>query len=268
VPNPVRIKLIEPLVTIDYEKFCRTMLPNSNRFRLAEVRAVEGDKVMTNAGDFQSGCLVDCTGWRAVLANCIRPALASGQTLAFGIESEIGYTDDEIHFIFDHSLLPDGYAWIFPAGRRSRIGVGTFNGRTRLYPDLSRLLARFGLGVGPIHGGYIPFVPRPATVDHIFVVGDSAGHPIPFTLEGIRRSIWNGMICGRLVNEIVQGRMRLEDGLRKYRIAAERSRLAYRFLAVLQRQYVRDGGSSLRLIMKLFLAPTLGPMLQKSYFLI
>jgi len=196
------------------------------------------------------------------------PELVCEAGLAFGIEVEAEHRDDDIHFIFDRQIVRDGYGWVFPAGGTSRIGVGTFGGRSRLRGELSRFLSRLGVDRGRAHGGFIPFAPRPATVGDIFVVGDSAGHAIPFTLEGIRRSLYLGRACGRIANDLIRRRSSLRDGLAKYRRVAERSRLAYRFLSAQQSQYARDGGSSLRLLLKLFATRGLGSLLQRAYFIV
>ena len=46
-------------------------------------------------------------------------------------------------------------------------------------------------------GNWIPHALRDATEDGVFFVGDSAGHCLPLTAEGIRTALYFGLACGR-----------------------------------------------------------------------
>jgi len=92
----------------------------------ASVKGVSRDVVMTDAGNFSSQCIIDCTGWKAVLASSIRNDYVDRSKLAFGIESEVDYTDDSLHFFVDPDIIAQGAAWIFPIGQKSRIGVASY----------------------------------------------------------------------------------------------------------------------------------------------
>ena len=68
-------------------------------------------------------------------------------------------------------------------------------------------------GAGPerdavrYQGNWIPHQLRRATEDDIFFVGDSAGHCLPLTAEGIRTAFYFGIACGRELRRVIDGRV-------------------------------------------------------------
>ena len=102
--------------------------------------------------------------------------------------------------------MPAGYGWSFPAGNEMRIGVGSFDPRfhvkdttVELAEDLERDAVRY-------QGNWIPHRLRPAAEDDVFFAGDSAGHCLPLTAEGIRTAFYFGIACGRELRAVVEGR--------------------------------------------------------------
>ena len=65
-------------------------------------------------------------------------------------------------------------------------------------------------------GNWIPHKLRDATADGVFFVGDSAGHCLPLTAEGIRTAFYFGIACGRELRGVVEGRADREAALRRY----------------------------------------------------
>ena len=55
------------------------------------------------------------------------------------------------------------------------------------------------LGAEPLgyQGNWIPHALRPAAEDGVFFVGDSAGHCLPLSAEGIRTAFYFGIAAGR-----------------------------------------------------------------------
>jgi flavin-dependent dehydrogenase len=47
-------------------------------------------------------------------------------------------------------------------------------------------------------------------------VGDSAGHCLPLTAEGIRTAFYFGLACGRELRGVVEGRQSRDEALRRY----------------------------------------------------
>ena len=79
----------------------------------------------------------------------------------------------------------------------------------KLARDLDRDAVRY-------QGNWIPHQLRDATEDGIFFAGDSAGHCLPLTAEGIRTALYFGLACGRELRAVVEGRRTREQALRRY----------------------------------------------------
>jgi menaquinone-9 beta-reductase len=84
------------------------------------------------------------------------------------------------------------------------------------------------------HGTYFPHRLFRPTVGRIFAVGDAAGQCLPLTAEGIRPALYFGVECGRIVQQIFDGRLGIAEGLDRYRSLVDRYRRAYRILRLAQ----------------------------------
>ena len=93
--------------------------------------------------------------------------------------------------------MPAGYGWSFPADGEVRIGVGSFDPRFHVREPTERLADDLHAEKVRYQGNWIPHALRDATEDGIFFVGDSAGHCLPLTAEGIRTALYFGLACGR-----------------------------------------------------------------------
>ncbi|VVB54522.1 Uncharacterised protein [uncultured archaeon] len=235
IPDEKKVELIEPISTFDYEKFCKII---GQRLKVktlkASVKGVAGDVVFTDSGNFSSQCILDCTGWRAVLASSLRQDYVDKRNLAFGLESEVDYTNDSLHFFVDPKIIGQGAAWIFPAGKKSRIGVASYAGKTQILPQLRGFTRTLCHEISKTHGGYIPFGLREPVVDNLFMVGDSAGMAPPTTSEGIRPAINFARDCAGIVQGIIDGHKKLKDGLIEYSDIVNKSKNRYRWLLNLQ----------------------------------
>ncbi len=241
IPEERKVELIEPISTFDYEKFCTTIAHRIKaKILKTSVKGVAGQTVITGSGNFDSQCIIDCTGWRAVLASSLDRDYVDRQKLAFGIESEVDYTDDRLHFFVDPRIIQQGAAWIFPIGNKSRIGLANYAGKTNILPELSGFLKTMSLDVDGIHGGYIPFSLREPCVGNIFVVGDSAGMAPPTTSEGIRYAIKYSRECARIVQNIIDGDKTLEYGLLEYRNIVYRGKRGYNMLMNMQNRLMNN----------------------------
>ena len=65
-------------------------------------------------------------------------------------------------------------------------------------------------------GNWIPHKLRAATGRGIFFAGDSAGHCLPLTAEGIRTALYFGMDLGRELRAVVEGRQTREQAAANY----------------------------------------------------
>jgi flavin-dependent dehydrogenase len=225
VAGDVRWPLPETFATFDYRACCREAARGVRAEVLrASVRARAGTVVMTSLGRVRARVLVDCTGWRAALAG------GGPGTRYFGVEVESPVLFPEgLHFYFWPEVIGNGYGWAFPAGPVTRVGVLSYDGRSRLRPALDTLLERLGLPGGRRHGGYLGVGLGPAVVEGVFRVGDAGGHCLPLSGEGIRTAVRAGSVCGRLVDRAIRREISLDRARADYAryVAAQRRRIAW-----------------------------------------
>lgn len=231
-----KYRLPEPYCVLDYPRFCKLLFDKGGaEFVRAAALGVspDGHTVMTSAGTFEAECVVDASGWRAVLAKSLDRGFVDTRTLAFGVETEATGRGEGLHFWFDPNYIRGGYAWNFPSDGHCRVGVGYFGentGLVKIRGGLARLLEALRLSPGHMHGGYIPFALRRPTVGNLFVVGDAAGQSLPATGEGIRPAIYFGLRAGDLVRDVIERRASREAALRSYAALVEGYRSRYDFL--------------------------------------
>jgi digeranylgeranylglycerophospholipid reductase len=84
-------------------------------------------------------------------------------------------------------------------------------------------------------GNWIPHQMRAPVEDGIFFVGDSAGHCLPTTAEGIRTALYFGLACGRELRLALEGRQTREQALGRYADFCEEHRWAFTWLLRVQR---------------------------------
>jgi flavin-dependent dehydrogenase len=273
-----RYGAIEPYATFDYARACQLLMERSGAafLQMAALGLSDG-AVATEMGPFRARLVVDATGWRAVLARSLDPRLARQIErrigLSFGIEVNVPYPRREgLHFAYglaDAAL--DGMVWIFPAGERARIGLGSYRGRSALGGELERLLAHLGLEEptsrdgGTIHGGYFPHALRPATVGDLFLVGDAAGQCLPLTGEGIRQALYFGTHLGRLLCETLHGERTLAEAQAEYVALVMRRRAGYRWLGWAQALIPRLPRVGLRLLGDWAARPRVQARLTRAY---
>src|SRR3712207_4685877 len=135
----------------------------------------------------------------------------------------------------NRAYVPAGYGWSFPAGGELRIGVGSFDPKFPVKDNTVRLAHDVGRDAVRYQGNWIPHRPRPAAEDGIFFAGDSAGHCLPLTAEGIRTALYFGLACGRELRAVVEGRRTREDALRRYHDFSAAHEWKFRWLLRTQR---------------------------------
>ena len=84
-------------------------------------------------------------------------------------------------------------------------------------------------------GNWIPHALRDGTEDGVFFVGDSAGHCLPLTAEGIRTALYFGVACGRELRSVVDGFQSREQALARYHAFSASHAFPFRSLLQVQR---------------------------------
>jgi menaquinone-9 beta-reductase len=223
-----RLELPWTFSTFDYPELCRLLWEQSDAtFETAKVHGRSGNTVHTDRGDLSAPLVVDALGWRRILAGRKHPARPGARDsfsgyqppdapLSRGLEVHPWGAGDELEIWIDRRYVPAGYGWSFPASDEVRIGVGSFDPRFHV-KDTTVLLAE-DLEREPVRyqGNWIPHKLRAATDDGIFFVGDSAGHCLPLTAEGIRTALYFGIACGRELRAVVEERQSIASALARY----------------------------------------------------
>ena len=214
-----RYRLPWTFSTFDYAALCGLLWdqadPGHTAFETAKVIERRGDVVITDRGEIRAPLIVDGLGWRRVLgvgAN-VQPPDA---LLSRGLEVHPFGSSDELEIWIDRRYVPAGYGWSFPAGGEVRIGVGSFDPRYHVREPTVQLAADLDADTVGYQGNWIPHALRPATEDGIFFVGDSAGHCLPLTAEGIRTALYFGIACGRELRRVIEGTQTREQALARY----------------------------------------------------
>ena len=109
------------------------------------------------------------------------------------------YESSRCDVIYDGTLSPDFYAWVFPHGQTASIGVGTAHRGVSMRKAVTELRARMGLQHCRTirrEGAPLPMRPRKRWDDGrgIVLAGDAAGVVAPSSGEGI----YYAMLGGRL----------------------------------------------------------------------
>jgi menaquinone-9 beta-reductase len=203
-------------------------------FETAAVSRREGHTVHTDRGELRAPLIVDCLGWRRVLSNAT-PIQPPDARLSRGLEVHPGGAGEEMELWIDHRYIRAGYSWSFPARDEVRVGVGSFWPAHHVKQPTLRLAEDLGMPPEGFQGNWIPHELRRATEDDVFFVGDSAGHCLPLTAEGIRPALHFGIACGRELRAVVEGRSDRTRALHRYAAFSDAHEWKYRWLLNTQR---------------------------------
>ena len=210
----VRYALPWTLSTFDYPALCALFDDqNDADFEIAKVDGRTGDVVHTDRGDVRAPLIVDCMGWKRVLGTMVQPPDAP---LSRGLEVHPPGRRDDLEFWIDRRYVPAGYGWSFPARDEVRVGIGSYDPRFHVKDTTVLLAEDEGHEAARYQGNWIPHKLRDGTEDGVFFAGDSAGHCIPTTAEGIRTAFYFGIAAGREVRAVVEGRKTRGEALAAY----------------------------------------------------
>jgi flavin-dependent dehydrogenase len=196
----------------------------------------DGEIVLhTDRGDVEAGLLVDCLGWRRVLGGGEEPIQPPEATLSRGLEVHPHGSAPDLQLWVDPRYVPSGYGWSFPAGEELRIGIGSYDPRFHVKEPTVRLATDERSPAERYQGNWIPHRFRDAIEDGVFFVGDSAGHCLPLSAEGIRTSWYFGIACGRELAAVLAGRQSREAALERYAEFHEAHRWKFEWMWLNQR---------------------------------
>ena len=193
--------------------------------------------VRTDRGDVSAPLVVDALGWKRVLAdNEYQPPDAP---LSRGLEVHPHGASERLEIWIDRGYVPAGYGWSFPARDEVRIGVGSFDPRFHVKEPTVRLAEDLDSEAVRYQGNWIPHKLRPATADGIFFAGDSAGHCLPLTAEGIRTAFYFGIACGRELRAVIEGSSTRDQALARYGAFSDEHEWKFKWMLRTQRAVPR-----------------------------
>lgn len=237
--------------TFDYQVVCDGLREQGAdaQFETAKIAGRTGNTVHTDRGDVTAPLIVDGLGWRRTLApgENVQPPEAY---LSRGLEVHPGGRGDELEIWIHRGYVRDGYGWSFPADEEVRIGIGSFEPRDHVKDGTNRLAEDLGRERDGYQGNWIPHRMRPATEDGIFFVGDSAGHCIPLTAEGIRTALYFGIAAGREIRAAYEGQKTRETALTAYSAFAAAHRWKFEAMLGWQRAIPRMAPRALTLLLR------------------
>src|SRR5215211_5764855 len=189
--------------------------------------------IHTDRGDVRANLIVDALGWRRVLGGgAIQPPEA---TLSRGLEVHPNGSGPELQLWVDPRYVVSGYAWSFPADEELRIGVGSYDPRFHVKEPTVRLATDERADTVRYQGNWIPHRYRPPVEDGVFFCGDSAGHCVAMSAEGIRTAWYFGIAVGRELVEVLAGARTREQALANYAEFAEAHRWKFEWMWLNQR---------------------------------
>jgi len=226
-----RYKLPWTFSTFDYREICQLLWRDCDAsFETAKVNGRAGVDLLsdderkstgggiaieTDRGTVSAPLVVDALGWRRMLASGdgYQPPDAP---LSRGLEVHPGGASEDLAIWIDRKYVPAGYGWSFPAHDELRIGIGSFDPRFHVKDTTVELTRDLGKEPNEYQGNWIPHKLRTATEGGVFFVGDSAGHCLPLSAEGIRTALYFGIALGRELRGVVEGRQSREEAAEAY----------------------------------------------------
>jgi menaquinone-9 beta-reductase len=221
--------------TFDYRELCALLAAQGDaEFETATVDGRTGFTVHTDRGDLTAPLIVDALGWRRVLSRADAAIQPPEARLSRGLEVHPNGSGDDLELWLDPSYVRAGYSWSFPAGDELRVGVGSFDPRDHVKEPTVRLAGDLDVPAVRYQGNWIPHQMRRPVEDGVFFAGDSAGHCLPTTAEGIRTALYFGLACGRELRSVVDGRQDRAAALARYAAFCDRHERAFRWLLRVQ----------------------------------
>jgi menaquinone-9 beta-reductase len=261
----VRWRLPYTFSTFDYRRLCELMWEQCGdaEFETAKVDGRTGNVVHTDRGDVRAELIVDALGWRRVLgAETIQPPEA---TLSRGLEVHPNGSGPDLQLWVDPRYVVSGYAWSFPADDELRIGVGSYDPRFHVKEPTVRLATDEGADTVRYQGNWIPHRYREPVEDGVFFCGDSAGHCVAMSAEGIRTAWYFGIAVGREIAEVLTGARTREQALANYKAFADAHRWKFEWMWLNQRAIRHLHGRPLDWVARFTSRPRLMRFLFRRY---
>src|SRR3954452_11160601 len=252
--------------TFDYPQLCALLWDQSGdaEFETAKVSTRTNFTVSTDRGEVTAPLIVDALGWRRVLgagANIQPPEAA----LSRGLEVHPAGVGSDLELWIDPRYVDAGYGWSFPARDELRIGVGSFDPHDPVKQPTLRLVEDVAQDPHGYQGNWIPHRIRPAVEGGVFFAGDSAGHCLPLTAEGIRTAFYFGIALGRELRAVLERRQTKEAALGRYGAFSASHRWKFEAMYAAQQSIRHLHGRPLDTLTRVFARPRVSEWAFRHY---
>ena len=161
--------------------------------------------VETDRGALEAPLIVDALGWRRVLGSgpVVQPPEAPiSRGLEVHPDGVRAPTSTSGSTARSCATATPGRC---PPREHLRVGVGSYEPRHHVKEPTRDIAGRLGVDTVRYQGNWFPHRLRPAVEDGVFFAGDSAGHCLPLSGEGIRTAFYFGIACGRELRAVLEG---------------------------------------------------------------
>src|SRR4051812_14245532 len=248
--------------TFDYRELCTLLWAQRGPATAFETAKVQGRgdggagtvAVTTDRGVLRAPLVVDALGWRRVLGSGanVQPPNAR---LSRGLEVHPHGSGADLELWIDKRVIRAGYGWSFPAGGELRVGVGSFDPHDHVKDPTVALATDTALPAERYQGNWTPPRIRPAADAGVFFAGDSAGHCLPVTAEGIRTALYFGIALGRELRAVLEGRRSRDEALARYAAFSAGHRWRFDAMFAAQQSIRHLHGRPLDTVTRLFTRP-------------
>ena len=198
------------------ERLCRRVERKGGEIRRGEeVRRVErGEGCLVLNGEIRAKLVIGADGALSRLRSLMDGRVSH---FAFAVGKRVRGIEgvEEPTLVVDPSLVPSGYAWIFPGKGEANVGTGVWRGKSEWawgsWRRFSRLL---GVEEKGAKGAFIPLSLSTRTVSkRLLLAGDAGGFADPLTGGGLNASLLTGWLAGETCAEALE---RGIDRLKEY----------------------------------------------------
>jgi len=200
------IPTFNPVIMVDRSEFDNNNLTqikvqNKNIYENEIISHIEENIIVTNRSKYRYKFIIFADG-----VNGYSRKITNLKGIGFSVEFDIQNRNDK-NMVLSFDATKDGYAWIFPKGNYSTVGLVKFK---NVKDDYNKLLLDFcknkniavkdeKIGGFPIPGGY--YIKPEVIDDNKIIVGDAAGLVDPITGEGIYYAMLSGKYAAEAIIE-------------------------------------------------------------------
>lgn len=194
--------------------------------------------------------VIGCDGGNSAVARAALPEPAPKFVAAYHEvvdsppEGLHGFAGNRCDVFYQGKLSPDFYAWIFPHGGKTSIGVGSAKKGFPLREAVAQLRAETGLDAcrtERVEGAPIPLKPRKRWDNgrDVVVAGDAAGVVAPASGEGIYYAMTAGRLAAEAAGEFLRSGDAKALGLARKRFMKAHGQV-FRVLGIMQAVWYRS----------------------------